>query len=155
MHVKSVILLWKKVMYTYITRGEQGTVGLSHVHVVVVILELWIKTKESTLSLLVSIISSAKQALPASIKDTCQSNRLSHSALNVYTLRVNPFLYVHEGILPPCHYCDTMRGMREAQANSNWGNENLVWLYSSYGMAIKAMFASQSEVSRCGGRLLT
>lgn len=30
----------KKVFYTHITRGEQGAIGLRHVHVVVVILEL-------------------------------------------------------------------------------------------------------------------
>lgn len=71
--------------YTHITSSEQGTVGLCHVHVVVVILELWMKDKKSTLSLLVSIISCATQALPAFIMDTRHSHTVSHSALNVYT----------------------------------------------------------------------
>lgn len=99
-HDQKGILIWKKVKYTHISSGEQGTVGLRHVHVVVVILKLWIKTKKSTLSLLVSIISRETQALSTFIMDTCHSNRLSHLALNVYILRVNPFLYVHPATLP-------------------------------------------------------
>lgn len=35
-----ILIEVKKVFYTHITRGEQGAIGLRHVHVVVVILEL-------------------------------------------------------------------------------------------------------------------
>lgn len=73
----------------------------------------------------------------------------------MFAFWVNPFLHLHSRILTPCFYCYMMRGTWEAPANSSQRNENLLRLFISYGMAIKGMFASQSQVSGCSGRLLT
>lgn len=91
--------------HTHIPSGEQGAIGLRHVHVVVVILELWMKTKKKG-HISCDNTPVKAQVLSSIIMDTCHSNTLGSQCLHTHTL-LTPFFRTCTSISCPSAIIET------------------------------------------------
>ena len=109
------------------------------------------KKEENTMS--VQIISNSGSLLPLFITDTCHSHRwVTLLARSLFTHRVNPLFFCHPAII-------LRHDERHVRGVGRFKNPGVMRIWSGYsalmGWQLRICLHHKSQVSRCGGRLLT